>query len=474
MVLELDFPGARRLRAGVALGPRQPRLAIVDLAGAKPLVHILGELPEGAAAVARDAVGRIGCKRAVVAPAPAQTELFLVARGALHDSEFESMLVLEAARFDLPFAPEDTVLASEVRARPNRGQVTVGAASTASVDAAMGVARDLGLEARAAVPDSLAYEALLKACGLGETERATIVLEVNPEALVFHAFDPQREVRGRRVLPLAGASDRNDLAAVIARELDRTSLHFERELGVSASTTVLVTSEQPLDLEPINERSGSKLVVLDARAGVTGQLPDWLPASYLRALGLALLRDPRIDLRPAPARKAERLELLGRGALLAGVLAATVAFAHGRPDRTVLGDARTRTQKKRAELSELEPRLRREQEVKAARARADEDRARLRFYAAPRVATAPLLEDLERLASPTVLFDRLSFHEDRVEIHGQIAAEAPREAVAAEAAFVERLEKSPRLANVALAPETAGPQAPFRFHAEAQVMGEDR
>src|SRR5277367_2550267 len=186
--LAFELPGARRLRAGVALGPRQPRLAIVELGSGKPIVRILGELPEGAAAVARDAVRRIGCSRAIVAPAPTQTEVFLAARGALRDSEFESMLVLEVGKFELPFAPEDTALASEVRARPNNGQVTVGAASRAGVDAALGVASDLGLDARAVVPDSLAYEAILKACGLGEPGRATLVIDVGPDAVVFHAF----------------------------------------------------------------------------------------------------------------------------------------------------------------------------------------------------------------------------------------------------------------------------------------------
>src|SRR5205823_6356262 len=160
---------------------------------------------------------------------------------------------------------------------------------------------------------------------------------------------------------------------------------------------VLFATEVPVELDALNERSGATLSPIDLRRGIAGALPEFVTASALRAIGLALVREPRIDLSPPRARADRALPAAGRGGLAVG----------------------------------------------------------------------PLLGALERLASPKVVFEDLDLKDDHLALHAEAMAEDGAGAAAARTTFVERLERSPLLANVGCDPQAASQTAPFRFHVEA-------
>ncbi len=471
----------QRLRAGVAIGGRATAVAMLEEGRPRPYLRMLAPAEADRPSI-RASLRRARCRHAIVAPAPEDVEVLAAPRGALTPREFERSLELEATRWDLLFPVEDAYLATEARARPELRTPLVGVVSRAGAGEALRVAEELGLRVLALAPDTLAYEALLRAAlapqERGEAKGGAIVLELFPGLVLLHAFDRALEARARRAVHL-GSFEEAEAATAIGRELRRTLAYFECQLQLGPIATVYLASEAPISDEferRVFTQAGTPLSRIDLANAVSGTLPSFVPATSLRAIGLGLLARPRIDFLPRAVRMAERLVLSARAALALSLAAALAGGFSAHRERAAAAHARARIEANQRGIADLAPLVRRGEEARRLREEVAARRAQVARIFGPRVALARLLDAVHGCVSSSIFLDAVDFRDNRIVIGGFATGSDGAEARRQIAAFVDRLERTGLLANTAARasdpPLRAGKAVVQRFEVEASALAE--
>jgi len=472
-----------RDRTGVALGSRGGWIAVLEGEGPAAAMRALVSLGAGgpAPAGAGSPFSGFGRPGAAVSLPPGETEVLFLDRGPLTPREFDRSLPLEAERWGLPYAAAEAAFASEARRSPAREGLAVAVVRRSRLLAGLGRCDDLGLRTGPVVPDSLAWEALLRDGRAARPGRPVVLLEIGPGLSVVHGFDAGLRARARRPVRVGAGGPAE--AALLGAELRRTLDHFEGLPGLGPVDRVLTASEG-VPAGSAGEVAAAAGVAFEPVApgidpGPSAARPGPLPAGALRALGLALLRRPRLDLVPAGRRAAARAPAAGAAILLLGLLAAAALAAGAAGDRDAAADLRARARSAAERRAALEPRVRVAGERRDLEERTARLRERLRALAGARVPVPALLGAVEASGSGDLYLDRLTLQGGRLELRGNVLAADEGTARASLASYVGALEGRPVLANVAAgakeaaAPDDSGATA-LPFVVTAAVPAEER